>query len=297
MDSLSSNVLDCALVFEGGGYRGSFSAGVASVLLQNGLYFDYVCGLSAGASNTVNYLSRDQQRLYDSFILNDKTKDAVGLKSFLRGKGYFDADFLYEAAPHNGALPFDWNTFSANPARVCIQAFESSTGKTVRFTKEQMTDIDRMMDLVRASSTLPGAMKPLPVDGRTFYDGGLGTGAGIPLCMAEDAGLSKFLFVATRPRGYRKKAPTDREKRLYQRLSKDSPYLRNALLTRWERYNAALAHVEDLEAKGQALIIAPYMMKVESGTRDPQKQMDAYNLGRRQTEEQLPKIREFVGLA
>ena len=50
----SSNVTGCALVLEGGGYRGSFTAGVINVLLEQGIYFDYVCGLSAGSSCAIN---------------------------------------------------------------------------------------------------------------------------------------------------------------------------------------------------------------------------------------------------
>ena len=65
---LESNVFDCALCFEGGGYRASYTAGFANVLLENGVYFDFVCGISAGASHTVDYLSRDQARVRDAFI-------------------------------------------------------------------------------------------------------------------------------------------------------------------------------------------------------------------------------------
>ena len=46
---LTPNVTGCALAFEGGGYRDAFSAGVAGVLLDAGIRFGYVCGISAGA--------------------------------------------------------------------------------------------------------------------------------------------------------------------------------------------------------------------------------------------------------
>ena len=294
METLTSNVRDCALVFEGGGYRGSFSAGVANVLLEQGIYFDYVCGLSAGASNTINYVSRDRKRVRSSFIVDGQARAAVGLRSVLRGKGYFDADFLYEGALESGLLPFDWDTFQANPARVRIQAFERDTGRTVRFGRDEMTDAVRTVNLVRASSTLPGAMKPLPIDGVTYYDGGLGTGAGIPVCMAEEDGFEKFFFVATRPRGYRKEAPSERDARLYGRIAKDHPYLRRALLTRWERYNAALEHVERLAEEGRAYIVYPDEMTVESGTVNTRKLTASYEAGHAQGLRDLPKWREFL---
>ena len=294
MTAPESNVFDCALVFEGGGYRAAYTCAFANVLLEQGIYFDYVCGLSAGASNTVNYLSRDRKRVRDAFMTDGPARGLVGLRSLLRGHGYFDADALYEGALREGTLAFDWETFTANPARLRIQAFERDTGRTVRFGREDMTSDMRMIDLVRASSTLPGMMKPLEVDGRVLLDGGLGTGAGIPLCMAEDDGFDRFVFVATRPRGYRKKEPGARDTQMFKAVAKNYPYLRKALLTRWERYNAALDHVEELAEAGKALVIYPDEMPVENATVDPRKLAAAYDAGHEQYVREWPRLREFL---
>ena len=209
-------------------------------------------------------------------------------------RGYFDADSLYEGALRDGTLQFDWETFSSNPARLRIQAFERDTGRTVRFGREDMTDPMRMIDLIRASSTLPGMMKPLEVDGSVLMDGGLGAGAGIPLGMAEDDGFERFVFVATRPRGYRKKQPGARDRQMYKAVTRDHPYLRNALLTRWERYNAALDHVEELAEKGQALVIYPDEMPVENATVNPRRLAAAYDAGHAQYLREMPRLREFL---
>lgn len=294
MAELASNVFDCALVFEGGGYRASYTSAFANVLLEQGIYFDYVCGLSAGASNSVNYLTRDRWRVRESFMADGPTKGLAGVRSLLRGRGYFDADALYEGMVNDGELTFDWDTFCANPARVRIQAFERDTGKTVRFGREDMTDPMRVMDLVRASSTVPQMMKPIEVDGRVLLDGGMGEGAGIPVCMAEDDGFEKFLFVATRPRGYRKPEPGARERRLFSGIAKNYPYLRNALLTRWERYNAALDHVEELAREGRALILYPDEMSVSSSTVNHKKLAAAYEAGHAQYLREMPRVREFL---
>lgn len=294
MEELESNVFDCALVFEGGGYRASYTCAFANVLLEQGIYFDYVCGLSAGASNSVNYLSRDRWRTRESFMAEGPTKGLVGIRSLLRGHTYFDADALYEGVVRDGTLRFDWDTFAANPARLRIQAFERDTGRTVRFGRDDMTDPMRMIDLVRASSTLPGMMRPLEIDGRVLLDGGLGEGAGIPVCMAEEDGFQKIVFVATRPRGYRKTEPGTRERRVYSRLAKDHPYLRNALLTRWERYNAAAEHVEELEREGRALVIYPDEMPVANSTVNPRRLAAAYEAGHAQYLREMPRVREYV---
>ena len=82
---LATNVHDCALVFEGGGFRASYTAGIVNVLLDQHIYFDYVCGLSAGASHTVDYVSRDRVRVRRSFIDFATLPDKGGLRSILRG--------------------------------------------------------------------------------------------------------------------------------------------------------------------------------------------------------------------
>ena len=51
MEGPGNNVRNCALVFEGGGYRASYTAGIVRVLLEQGIDFDYACGVSAGASH------------------------------------------------------------------------------------------------------------------------------------------------------------------------------------------------------------------------------------------------------
>ena len=86
MEALRNNVFDCALVFEGGGYRAAYTCAFANVLLEQGIYFDYVCGLSAGASNSVNYLSRDRRRVREAFMTDGVAKGLVGLRSLLRAR-------------------------------------------------------------------------------------------------------------------------------------------------------------------------------------------------------------------
>ena len=59
---LENNVHDCALVIEGGAMRASYVSGLVNVLLEQGIYFDYVCGISAGSTVATNYVSRECSR-------------------------------------------------------------------------------------------------------------------------------------------------------------------------------------------------------------------------------------------
>ena len=46
-----------ALVLEGGGLRGLYSAGVMDVMMENNIHVDCIIGVSAGALFGVNYKS------------------------------------------------------------------------------------------------------------------------------------------------------------------------------------------------------------------------------------------------
>lgn len=294
---LESNVFDCALAFEGGGYRAVYTAGLVVALLEQGIYFDYVCGISAGASHTLNYLSRDIPRAVLAFMAIDGTERLGGMGTFLRGKGYFNADYMYEGCLFDGFFPFDWETFAANPARMRLQAFERDTGRSVTFGRADVHDTRSLFAHARASATIPVAMHPQPVDGRVCFDGGLGEGAGIPLRMAERDGFERAVLVATRPASYRKKPLTGGTRRVMRALFGRYPHLLEAVLTRNERYNAELDRVAALERMGQVLVIRPDDMPVSNGTLDSRKLEAAYQQGYTQALRELPRLREFVGLA
>lgn len=291
---LTANVACCALVFEGGGYRAGYTAGMSDVLLEQGIYFPFVCGVSAGASNTINYLSRDRHRVRWAFVDLPGDPQAGGMRTALAGKGYINADYLYRGLVDQGAAPFDWQTFSANPAHMRIQAFERDTGRTVTWGTDDMHDMYELIDRVRASSTLPGLMHPLELDGQVLLDGGLGRGAGLPLWLAESEGFDKFLFLATRPKGYRKKSPEGTSHMMMLRLSSGFPYLREALLTRAERYNAEMERIQGLERAGRCLIVYPDEMLVESTTFDVPLLKKSFEMGRAQALRELPRWREFL---
>lgn len=293
-EPLTTNVPGVALVLEGGGMRAAHTAGIVASLIEHKVWFPYVCGLSAGASNTVNYLSRDAERTRRSFVDIAAHPDFGGLSSFVHHRGFFNADFLYEGAAQNGYLPFDWDTFQANPARMRIQAFERDTGRTVTWTKDDVRDTVDMASHVRASSTMPFVMNPISIDGKVMLDGGLGTDAGIPLHMAEEDGYDRFLFVTTRVRGYRKSPVSPLQRRAYQRLCHKTPHLLEALLTRSERYNAAMDHVDELERQGSALVVCPESMPIKNTETHVNRLRALFDQGHDLAERELPRWREWL---
>ena len=62
------------LILEGGAMRGMFTAGVMDVLMENGVSFDGIIGVSAGAAFGCNYKSGQIGRVlrYNTRFCRDK---------------------------------------------------------------------------------------------------------------------------------------------------------------------------------------------------------------------------------
>ncbi len=294
MEALESNIFDCALIFEGGGMRASYTSAVLNALLDEGIYFDHVYGVSAGASNTVNYLSRDTRRAYLSFTELADVAHFGGVSSFLAHKGMFNAHYIYQQAGYPGEyLPYDFATYARNPAQCTIAGFERDTGKSCFWTRNDMKTLADMMLHVRASSTLPVFMPPVRVDGQVCYDGGLAEGNGLLIPQAMRDGFEKFFIVRTRPKGYRK--PEHPGNAVLKRFWK-YPHMQQALLDWGPGYNKMCDLAEELEEQGKALVVYAEDQMCENSTTDVALLKRNYDAGAAQAARDMPRYREFLEL-
>jgi len=292
---LTSNVKDVALVFEGGGMRASYTSAVVATLIAEGIFFDWVGGVSAGASNTANYLARDPERARKSFVDLAGDPRLGGLKTFVQGKGWFDASYIYEqTAGPDQVLPYDFETYLSNPARRRVGAFECDSGRSVYWGLSEMSTMTGLMRGVRASSTMPILMPPVTIDGKTYVDGALGASGGIALDAAKADGFTRFFVVLTQERGYVKRP--SRAPWLFDAYFRRFPAAAEAVNTRWQRYNQTRDELFDLEASGDAYLFVPERMEVGNATTDVTALRASFNTGLAQARREVPRWRDFVGL-
>jgi Predicted esterase of the alpha-beta hydrolase superfamily len=289
--AITNNIHDTALIFEGGGMRASYTAGFLNNLLENEIYFDYVAGISAGSSHSVNYLSRDIERAKKSFVDLVLDPRFGGWSSFLRGEGYFRAKYIYEETPFpNAALPFDMETFMANPARLRIGAFNRDSGKVIYYSKNDIHDITDLMKIVRSSSSMPFFMPPTYYKDHYYVDGGLG--GGIALDIAKKDGMSKFFVVLSREKGYRKKPV--KYQGAFKAYYRKHPAIAEAILNRHVVYNQTLDELLEFENDGKAFLVYPETMPVSNRDVDYRKLSESYRLGYEQGRRDLPRWQEFL---
>ncbi|ETJ48593.1 patatin family protein [Pseudoalteromonas agarivorans] len=144
-----------ALIAEGGGQRGIFTAGVLDAWLeQNYDPFDLFIGTSAGSQNLTSYLAR--QKGYAKRLIRglSRNKRFFQLGRGLMGKHIVDLDWYFEKTTEvNRALDFKTAKTSLGERELLITATNARDRKAYYLSP---TDEGKQWrDLLKASSALP----------------------------------------------------------------------------------------------------------------------------------------------
>lgn len=238
------------LVLEGGGMRGVFTSGVLDAFMKYDLYFRYVVAVSAGACNGLSYMSRQPRRARISNIDMLAKYDYIGLRHLVTQGCIFDPKLLYERFP-NELIPFDYNTYFRNESLFEMAVTNCNTGR-VEYLSEHAGNRQRLIDICRASSSLPYVSKIVEVDGQPYLDGGIIDS--IPVEHAVSMGHEYNVVIMTRNRGFRN---SSRDLKIPRYIYRNYPRLRVALSHRVAVYNAQLETVERMEDEGRISVIRP----------------------------------------
>ena len=250
------NTDNTALVLEGGGLRGVFTCGVLDCFMDHGVRFPFTVGVSAGACNGLSYMSGQRGRAKKSNIDLMDEHHYVGFKYLLTQGCIMDFKLLFEDFPEK-IIPYDYEAYFSNPDRFVMVTTNCITGKAEYF--EEKKSSERVMDIVRASSSLPFVSPITYVDGIPMLDGGIVDS--IPVEYAMSQGYDKLVVVLTRNKGYRKK---ESRMPLAKVTYRKYPNLRKALQERNATYNRTMDLIERLEDEGKITVIRP-LKPVEVG--------------------------------
>ena len=261
-----------ALVLEGGGLRGVFTCGVLDCFMDRGITFPFTIGVSAGACNGLSFMSGQRGRAKSSNIDLMEKYHYVGLKYLLTQGCIMDFKLLFEDFPER-IIPYDYNKYFSNPDRFVMVTTNCLTGKAEYF--EEKSSAERVMSIVRASSSLPFVSKITYVDGVPMLDGGIVDS--IPLRYAMEQGYERLVVILTRNKGYRKK---NSKMRIAKAWYRKYPELQKALSERNEVYNRTMDLIEDLEKQGKIIVIRPVKpVQVGRMEKDTEKLRELYQEG------------------
>lgn len=267
-----------ALIFEGGGMRGTYTTGAVDYLIEQNKTFDAVYGVSAGSCHALSLLSRQKGRARDVNVNYCTRKDYFGLHCYLKEHSFFGWKLIFDEIP-NTLYPFDYKTFftnaNASGAHTHYEAVVTNalTGHAAYLVPHTYEEI---LCYCKASCSLPFLCPPVIINGVPYFDGGVADS--IPIQHALDEGCTHFTIVLTQPSGFHKEQMN--HIKLIRALYRKYPKLVDAMEARASNYNTSLETVARLEHEGRARVLRPQPTVIVGRTEmNPEKLLTLYEAG------------------
>ena len=276
------------LVLEGGAMRGLFTAGIVDIFLENGISFDGIVGVSAGACFGCNLKSHQVGRSIRYNKRFAKDPRYCGVRCLLTTGDLFGAEFCYHRLPTE-LDPFDEKTFIEDPTEYYVVATDLETGEAEYHLCEDGSW--ETMEWIRASSSMPLVSNVVEIRGRKYLDGAVSDS--IPLKFFQEKGYEKNVVILTQPDGY-EKGPT-RAMPLIRLSLRKYPKFLTRMAARHVVYNRTMDYIRQCEALGNTLVIRPpKKLPISRLTHDPEIMQAVYDIGREEGLARLEEIREFL---
>ncbi|QGX61267.1 patatin family protein [Alteromonas mediterranea] len=285
-DTVSGKV---ALVAEGGGQRGIFTAGVLDAWLDAGHDpFDILIGTSAGSQNLTSFVAR--QKGYAKRLIRGLTrhKRFFQMGRGLVGKHIVDLDWYFQKTQEANRL-LDLDTAKSNVANREILFTATNARDRKAYFLNPMKSQNNWVDLIKASSALPLLYKqgvPLHTEieakkaaNTDFYlDGGLA--APLPVTEAYQRGATKIVVIRTVDEGFQAQSPWLQKISAVMCATGTCPKTIDYLLQHEHAYQKELAFIENPPEGVEVIqIFAPKKLQSKLlGSSDAQLRHD-YKLG------------------
>ena len=276
-----------ALILEGGGMRGLYTAGILDILMKNDIYTDVAVGVSAGALFGINYKSKQIGRVLRYNLKYAGNPSYTGWKSLLKTGNLMNKKFWFEDIPFK-LDPMDCETYRNNKTEFHAVVTNLQNGKA-EYKSIYDLENEECMEYLRASGSLPFCSRPVIVNGIPYLDGGIADN--IPLKEYFENGYEKAIVVLTRPANYRKKGGIHGAALFYKKY----PEFVKTLSDRNRVYNEQCAYVEKLEKEGKIVVIRPSkFIDISRTETDRNIMQQMYDLGIKDAENKLNMIIDYL---
>lgn len=276
-----------ALVLEGGGMRGIYTAGVLDCFLEEDLFFAQVYGVSAGACHACSYLSRQRGRALDISVNYLHDERYCGTRSLIKTGDLFGVEMSYDIIP-NQLNRYDYQAYAENESKLTAVLTNCVSGEAEYYRVEDMRE---GLIAVRASASLPLLSHKVELDGKWFLDGGVADS--IPLHKAIEDGFEKNIVVLTQHEGYRKSK--NKLMPMVRLRYRKFPKFVEQMANRHTRYNRTIAYVKQQEQAGRAFVLRPARpLEIGRIEKDEQKLRAVYQLGYEDAKKNLSRLRAYL---
>ncbi|WP_257284641.1 patatin family protein [Endozoicomonas sp. SESOKO1] len=275
-----SSPIKRALVVEGGGMRGIFTAGILDAFLDKRLSaFDGYYGVSSGALNLSSFIAGQRGRNLDIYTNLCLESEFISLLRHIRGGDLFDLDWFFQKLSQQNALNFPRFKKKLNQQSFTVVSTCIDTGKPVYHSIDSNTPNEVINDALKASSALPMIYrKPVFVNNQALTDGSLSDP--LPIQKAIDDGHNQIIVLRTRQASFRKHSATG--SRIYAWKNRQMPAVSMLIKEQNTIYNQAADFAESVaqDKSVQLVHISPLKpLNTSRGTRHRNHLFSDYHSG------------------
>ena len=241
-----------ALLCEGGGQLGVYGVGALRCFHDHGVTFPYYIGVSAAAANLASHLAGHRERTLRFYAQYAARREYMGLRLWLRSGSFVDLNYIYDTITGPGGEdPINYDVLCACPDEIRVVLTNAATGRAEYLGNEAFAR--RECRVLMASCALPVYCRPVELDGRFYFDGGVADSLPVERALAE--GCERVVAILNRPPGYVKQP--EKGQSLYWLVLRKYPAVAQALRHRHENYMRSLRILEQMEREGVAILIRP----------------------------------------
>ncbi|HJJ54607.1 MAG TPA: patatin family protein [Methanocorpusculum sp.] len=278
---------DAGVIFEGGGMRGAYSAGVIDAFIENDVDFADIYGVSSGACHATTYLSKQFGRARRIIVKYAHDKRYFSFASLLKTGNMFGIEFIFKTLTHELDL-YDFETANNSKSKFHVGAINIRTAESEYFI---VKDVDAEYRTLAATMALPIISRPVKLNGQKYLDGGIVDS--LPIQRAIDDGCRKIVMVQTQDATFRRKfnmlTPFFAIWYLFH------PKLVYKIGTRHIRYNQALDQIAEAEKNGEVFVIRPRKPVTIKRLEFNQEKIEAlYQDGYHDAMELMPKLKAYL---
>lgn len=232
-----------ALVAEGGGQRGIFTAGVLDSWLYQGFNpFSLLIGTSAGAQNISSYMSCQKGFARRAIFGLTQNRQFFNAKRSLYRRDVVDLDWYFQQ--------FDEASIKLNVEQAVARADHesrtilfSATCTANRRAEFFQPEVDNWLELLKASSALPLLYRNgVQVGENNYVDGGLS--APIPVQEAYHIGAKRIVVIRTVPPGSEIESPWAHKLKSWLCTSKRCPAVIDLITHHENAYKQAIEFIK-----------------------------------------------------
>jgi predicted patatin/cPLA2 family phospholipase len=284
-----NKVHKAALVLEGGSLRSVYTSGVLDVLMENGIQFELIVAVSAGALNAGNFVANHIGRSARINILHSNDSKYYGFRQLIFHRRAFNFKYIFYS-PINDLYPYDEEALKNSRQRLLIAATNIQTGNAEYFERYTYNEL---VHVLQASSSIPLLSQPVDIEGNFYLDGATADPIGLHKAFSE--GFKKVVLVLPNHADFRLPPPSWLERIMIKLHNHKYPKLMETIRNRHLMYNSLIDEINDMEKENQVFVIRPkHEYKIKAMEKDARKLFELYFQGQDDMRRLLPEMIDYL---